>query len=311
MRRSSSDGGYISLAVLVVTGLLAVVVTSIVTISRPAVGLVRLGFDEVAADAIVEGGIQTAAFLLFQVQQDSSEVDGIEVQIGDGVARIAVADEGGRIDLNAADPELLAGLYTAAGGNTLRPAAFAARIADWRDSDDQLSEAGAEAQTYDRNGLGELPPNAPFRSVEDLRQVYGVSAEDFERVAPYLTVYNSAGGVDPLSADPIVLRAVPGLSRADIDRLISARAAMRDREALIALLGEPNSYLMPQPSGVYRVAVIGELANGFTQAVETVLIAAQETVSSGSSIGRRGGRPPPRSDSVNQAFCVMWHWWLP
>lgn len=275
MSRRSCDGGYIALAVLVVTGLLAVIVTSMVMISRPAVGLARLGFDELSADSVVEGGLQAAGFLLFQAQRDFTEVDGMTIPVGDASARLYVVDEGGRIDLNTSDPELLAGLYTAVGGTMLRPEAFAARIADWRDQDDELSEGGAEGETYRRNGLADLPPNAPFRSVEDLRLLYGLSAEDFARVAPYLTVYNSGGGVDPLSAAPTVLRAVPGLSRADVDRLLSARQGLRDREALIALLGEPNSFLQPQPSGVYRVGVVGELPNGFTRAVETVLIATQ------------------------------------
>ena len=275
MKRGPSDGGYVALAVLVVTGLLAVIVTSMVMISRPAVGLARLGFDELAAEAVVEGGLQTAGFLLFQAQRDFTEVDGMTISIGNGSARLSVADEGGRIDLNTSDPELLAGLYTAVGGTTLRPEAFAARIADWRDQDEELSEGGAEGDTYRQNGLGELPPNAPFRSVDDLRRLYGLSAEDFARVAPFLTVYNSAGGVDPLSAAPTVLRAVPGLSRADVDRLLSARQGTRDREALIAMLGEPNSFLQSQPSGVYRVGVVGEVPNGFTEAVDTVLISTQ------------------------------------
>jgi hypothetical protein len=84
MSGRSDDGGYISLAVLVVTGLLAVIVTSLVMVSRPAMGLARVGVDEAAADALVDGGLRAAGYMLFVARRDYDKVSGTIVRLDTG-----------------------------------------------------------------------------------------------------------------------------------------------------------------------------------------------------------------------------------
>jgi len=278
MIRTSSDDGYVTLAVLVVTGLLAVIVTSLLMVSRPALGLARIGFDEVVADGLLDGGLHTAGYLLFPAERDLAAVDGAILRLRSGSVRLAVIDEGGRIDLNASDRDLLAGLYSAVGGSALTPSSFAARIVDWRDADSDRTEGGAEAGNYEDAGIGNLPANAPFRSVEELRMLLGLSGEEFSRLEPFITVFNAGGGVDPLNAPRTVLLAVPGLGRGDVERLLGARDRVRDRDALLGMLSAPNTFLQSQASGVYRVRVQAELANGFASAVEAVLVAPPEGI---------------------------------
>jgi hypothetical protein len=67
---------------------------------------------------------------------------------------------------------------------------------------------------------------------------------------------------------------VPGLSSGDIERLLAAREDEDDREFLIASLSAPNEFLRTEASGVYRVAVHGQLNSGFAKATEAVITAA-------------------------------------
>ena len=170
---------------LLVVGLLAAIVSSLLLVSRPALGLSRLGGDEVAADALLEGGVTTAAFLLYGSQREVAKVDNLVLRLATGDIRIAVEDEGARIDLNSADPPLLAGLFAAVEGTSMPPGTFASRVVDWRDADSDTLQNGAEATDYEQAGLDYGPSNLPFHSVDELRFILGLSARDFDRLKPY------------------------------------------------------------------------------------------------------------------------------
>jgi type II secretory pathway component PulK len=274
MGREPHDSGYVTLAVLVMAGLMAALVSGLVTVSRPAVGLARTGVEAVAAEALLDGGIAAAGYLLFAAKREPLAVDGLDFTFRSGAVRVAVADESGRIDLNAAPPALLAGLYAAAGGTAMKPAAFAARILDWRDKDEDRGDGGAEAFDYARARLGYRPPNAPFRSAEDLRLVLGVSGADSERLLPLVTVFSAAATVDALGAPPAVLRAVPGVTPADLRRVLAARAGPGGEAVAAALSAAYPGFFGPPGARIYRVTVTARLRSGFTRAAEAVLTAA-------------------------------------
>jgi general secretion pathway protein K len=276
MSRMRGDDGYVTLAVLLIVGLLAAIVSSLLAVSRPALGLARIGGDEVAAEALVQGGIATAGYLLFAAKRESTRVNGMDLRLRTGDIRLTVADEAGRIDLNSADPALLAGLYSAAGGTSLSSQAFAARVVDWRDEDGDVGVNGAEAGDYSGAELGYAPPNLPFHSVEELRFLLGLSARDYERVSPHLTVFSGSAKIDPLAASEAVVRAIPGSRTRDLQQILRARASGRDRSSLIAAMPTISEFFRDQPSGVFRVGVEVKLTNGFSDAVETVIVAPQQ-----------------------------------
>ena len=78
----------------------------------------------------------------------------------------ALVDEASKLNLNTATLAMLQALP----GMT---AEFAAAIIDWRDADSEVTQGGAEDETY----LRLVPPyhckNAKFESLEELRLVYG------------------------------------------------------------------------------------------------------------------------------------------
>ena len=81
--------------------------------------------------------------------------------------------------------------------------------------------------------------------------------------------------VDPLSAPETVLRAIPGGSRSDVQRVLRGRATSKDRARLAESVPAISEHLLSESSGVYRVRVDVELTDGYSDAAEAVIIAPQ------------------------------------
>jgi general secretion pathway protein K len=281
MPRTTGADGYVTLAVLLVVGLLAAIVSSLLAVSRPSLGLARLGGDEVAAEALLDGGFTTASFLLFGAKQEASDVDKLVLRMRTGEIRLGVTDEGGRIDVNSADSVLLEGLYKAVGATSLSAQAFANRVIDWRDGDGDLKQDGAEGADYTDAGLDYVPSNMPFHAVDEVRLILGLSPSDFGRLEPFLTVFSGTGQIDPLSAPDSVLRAIPGAGRREIQRLQQARRGGQSRARLAELLPEISGFFLSESSGIYRVRVDVTLTQGYSDSAEAVIIAPQGGGSAG------------------------------
>ena len=94
----------------------------------------------------------------------------IEQQRSEFIPTFGLVDEASRLNLNTATPEMLQMLP----GMTVE---FAAAIVDWRDTNAEPSENGAENEMYQRLTPARSCKNAPFESVDELRLVYGATIE--------------------------------------------------------------------------------------------------------------------------------------
>ena len=100
---------------------------------------------------------------------------------GSGTTRsFGLVDESGKIDMNA-DPAGGLGAVTALNQMLkLLPgmtAELADAIMDWQDADEDLSESGAEAETYSRFTPAYSCKNGPFESIEELALLNGATRE--------------------------------------------------------------------------------------------------------------------------------------
>jgi general secretion pathway protein K len=153
----------------------------------------------------------------------------------DGVARpwdfdgmgveIVVTDEGARVDLNRAPPQLLEGLIKAVGIDPDRVAQVRDAIVDWRDADNLRSPEGAEDDDYRRAGYPYGAKDQDFGSVSELLLVKGVTIDDYNRLSPYLTTQSGRSAVDVAYADAVVLRAIPGVTEDMVQGILQAREA--------------------------------------------------------------------------------------
>jgi hypothetical protein len=88
------------------------------------------------------------------------------------------------------------------GVDQVKAQALAAAIADFRDADNFRRLGGAEEADYRAAGLAWGPKNAPFDSVDELQQVFGMTTQLYERVAPSLTTYSAVETRDFFSLPP-------------------------------------------------------------------------------------------------------------
>ncbi|WP_027080855.1 general secretion pathway protein GspK [Luteimonas mephitis] len=180
---------------------------------------------------------------------------------GGAHVRIEVVDESGKVDLNAADVDLLGRLFTVLGVNQADAGAIAAAIADWRDSDDLTQpQGGAEDPAYASAGLPWGAKDAPFDTVAEVEQVLGMTPEIYAKVAPLLTVYSGQGRPDPQFAAAPVLQAM-GEDPAPILARRNARAP------------SPEDAFLGGGSGTYSIDSRARLPNG-RQAILRVVVRA-------------------------------------
>lgn len=163
-----------------------------------------------------EGGIELGVLNLLTPQAQRWPTDGslFETDFGDTRLRIAILDEAGKIDLNAAGYPLLNKLLLESGVDPDRAAHVADAILDWRDNDDLRRLNGAEDGDYRIAGLAYGTTDSDFLSVDELRLVLGMDASTFDKIRPALTVYSGLPGVNPQFASPQVTAVVEGLAEA-------------------------------------------------------------------------------------------------
>ncbi len=137
---------------------------------------------------------------------------------GGGALKTAIHGEAGKIDLNAGDEALLRALFRVAswtgpdgapqGLDEAAAAALTDAIRDFADPDDLTRLNGAEDRDYRAAGLPWGAKDAAFEAIEELQQVLGMTAPLYQAVAPALTVYTGAKGVDARLASRQVLLAL-------------------------------------------------------------------------------------------------------
>jgi len=206
---------------------------------------------------------------------------------------VNVFDESGKIDLNAAPPQMLEQLFLNFRMDFNAAHALAAAIEDWRDADDETTVAGAESLYYLGLPQPYRPANRNFESVEELLLVRGVSPTLFYggyRVASNGNVERQLGLVDCLTVDtrgvavninyaPMpVLMTVPKMSPAVAQFMIEGRAKKPfasvqefQHDYPVLLDGDTLSHLTAGSSGPYTLVVSATAADGITARVRAVV----------------------------------------
>ncbi|UOM34660.1 type II secretion system protein GspK [Acuticoccus sp. I52.16.1] len=250
-RSGPGEGGFVLVAVLVVLALMAGVVGTASLAARGAAGSARLAADRLAADALVDGGVALAAYQLYGLGHRAADVDGQSVTFDDGTVVLGVVPETARIDLNAASAAMLAGLWRAL-ARPGRAEAFAAAVTAWRAT--PADPSGAEPAD-DVDGAAGDTRHGPFQSVAALVSVAGVTSEDVAAMAPYLTVFNPSGTIDPRAAPRAVLASLPGVTAATVDAIVALRAGEGDIVARIRAIAPAAAGHLGLEARAYRLRV--------------------------------------------------------
>jgi general secretion pathway protein K len=266
--------GSILVIVLFLTGLLGVLATVAATVMRAASDASRAFAENLRAEEAMRGAIEQT---VLQAAGGIQQFRGTNVvQVGSARVALTVRNEAARIDLNHAPPELLAGIFRLAGVDAAMAAAYADRIVDWRDEDDDPSPKGAERGTYREAGLVDGPRNGPFLHVAELLLVLGVPARVAAAVSPYVTVASGLEMVNPLIADPPVLYALPGTTEERVRDFLDFRAgATVPFETLILRLGPVQDFVTDENGRAVRMEGRVQLGTGNERRFEAVVAALE------------------------------------
>src|SRR5262245_16027116 len=207
-----------------------------------------------------------------------------EENFGGGVYRFRLIDEGGKVNLNRANEEMLRRIFTNLGIDNARRDILVDSIMDWRDPDDLHRANGAESDYYLAQSPAYTAKNGPLDSIEDLLWIRGMTPElffgygettdeptgDRPRIAlkDIFTVDSPIDRVNLRTASAEVIHAVMGISLEKSRGFIEERKKLSEKTLadLLRLLGigsgDPTlqMFIFTNPS-VAAVEAEGKLAD--------------------------------------------------
>jgi general secretion pathway protein K len=149
---------------------------------------------------------------------------------------VRARDLGTQLNLNSLNEVDLRTLFAYVTGDYVAADQLAQRIMDWRDADSLPRTRGAERDQYIKAERLALPTNGPFREVSELLDVMGMTPQIYDKVRPYL---RTRGGplVNVNTAPPAVLRALPGMTDATLNMILSLRSQGRRIDNINQIFG--------------------------------------------------------------------------
>lgn len=272
--------GIALVVVLWLTVLLAVIASGFAYSMRGEALAARNTLSLAQARAAADGAVERTVFELFRPRglSEAWSADGTPHSWKDGEIELTAAawDEGGRVDINVGAEPLLKGLLQNVGG--LDPEAaqrVLEAILDWRDADELRRPNGAEAPEYRAAGLKYVPANMRFESTGELGRVLGVTPALLAKLADSITVYAKQPGINPAVASRDVLLGLPGITPAQVDAFIAARAdAIANRRPIPPLPAGQN--LASTGTLAWRISAQARMPDGVTF-VRDAVVSAQFT----------------------------------
>ena len=258
MRRAGERG---SITILVLWGM------AIVFVLLAAAGFttrteLMIARNEIAAAQArheAEAGTQLGlARLLARRARGAALFDGSLETWRDGgiTVTIAIQDEAGKIDINAAPLALLTGLFVAVGRTPDEAFLLACRIAEHRGGGDPACPAASDTEV--------VPRGLAFAVPEELAALPGLDDRLYTAIADFVTVASGATAIDPMVAPRAVLLALPGATPDLVDAWLAGRslsAALTPESAGFDMLGE-MPFLMVSPLRDFTVSAVATTAEG-------------------------------------------------
>ena len=269
---SSSERGFVIVAVLWLVAALAALAVIFSAYLSSSARAIALNDSALETEALVSAGVELTAYQLRLPREDARPSQGsFRTRLNGSELAVTFVSEAARVDLNAAPKELLANLLTVLGAAQDDARQFADRIVGWR-TKATPERVGNEDALYLAAGRSYTPRQAPFAHVNELGLVLGLPPALVERALPFVTVFSGAPGVDPLSAPPEVMAALPGMTPLSLKQFLSDRASMpSDPAAIAAALGEAKALGTVRKSQAYRLLIRVHLQNGRNTASEVVI----------------------------------------
>jgi general secretion pathway protein K len=213
--------------VLWVISLMTIMAGSFALSTQREAGILSHAHERAKAQALADGGVNYAMMMLslpdpkLRWQADGTpylwQVDGARVSI-------RIMDEGGKVDVNAAQEQTLKTVFKFLAGNEELAEQLSDAIMDWRDPDDLKRTHGAEAEDYQSRRMQAPPQNRNFLILDEVRGVMGVTPALYRKMESWFTLYTGTDGLNPAKASREVLMALMGGDAAAVDSYIQQRS---------------------------------------------------------------------------------------
>jgi len=261
------------MALVLVLGVMAVITLVALTFTRATttrVQVARAIVDQAKAEALADAGAHRAIAMLMAdpAGEGGASLRSFAFELGEGHVEVALRNENGLVDLNAASLELIQGLLTVLGLPSDEAKQTAARIGDFRDPDHARRAKGAEDEDYAAAGRAQGAMDAPLHDESDLLGVLDMSGELYLRLRPHVTVFSGTDTIDPAAATHEVLLAVPGLGTVGVAMWLAAQSHPGPE------LPVPDAawpYLQPSLGLSWRIQARATLRNGASFMREVVV----------------------------------------
>ena len=191
---AARERGFALLIVLWTLALLSFLVTLFAAAARTEARIAANLRSGMVPEWNADGAVYTAAFHLLDRSDNHWNADGTvhELAVPGGKVAVQINDEANKINLNTASIDLLRALLLGVGADPTTASGLAASIVDWREKGSSAVPDGTALQ-YRAAGLDYVPPEKPFRSIEELGLVLGMTPDLLARMRPHLTLYSSYG----------------------------------------------------------------------------------------------------------------------
>lgn len=241
-------GGYLSqkgialMMVLWVLTILMVIVLSFSFAARTETHSTLIFKEGIENKFLAEAGLERGIMEIFYRRQnlniEGSDIWAIDnrpyaLQSGDGNCTVKIADEAGKVDINATSDVILKNLLMNLGVQGEKLDIIVDSIMDWKDADDLHRLHGAESDYYMSLPSPYKAKNASFDTLEELLLVKGMTPEilygngERKGIIDYLTVHSKMNLISVNNAPREVLTAVPGMTNEIADTIINYRQLKR------------------------------------------------------------------------------------
>ena len=247
MRYLPSPAGQRGVALLLVLWactLLAILLGGYAALARTEGLQARYQFTETRVHYAAEAGLMRAIY----GRQDPRLK---QRWIGDGRAYtfnydqasvvVRATDEGGKVDLNTDTPDVLQGLFQAAGLPKEQAVRLADNVVDWRNPPTIADAAASQRAAYVAAGRDYGPRHGPFATIEEAQMVLGMTPALYQRIAPVLTIWAGNTSPDPNTASPLALQAIPGMTPPQLAAIQVARQKNANGSSLALNNGTTHS----------------------------------------------------------------------
>jgi len=207
----------VSLVALLVAGFQDVALTRAMT--------ARTALAQAEAMALSDGALALGLMGLIGADPVTIRPGRFSVTVAGVEVAMSLEDEGGKIDLNHAPPDLLAALGAVAGAP-----GFAAAVLAARDAAGLVAAPGAAGVVAAPGAAGVVaapgaagPSRPAFTLPEEIARLPALTDAARLRLLPSLTTLSRSETVDAAVAGPLALRAATGATEAEADRFIASR----------------------------------------------------------------------------------------